>query len=391
MSLESLCIAAMEEGRSVDLSGVYYEPEYRRATPGYYIFLAGLAKLLQTRQVLEIGTYFGGATQALSRGAPAESRIVTVDIADYAGKLLAQCRNVYRVRGDSLAEPIRRHVMQHFYLPIDVLFIDSIHDFESVFQNIATYAQIAPYLILLDDIYLSPSMEKAWKSLCQLYPLNFDASELCRRSCGFGVLSTTADMVDVECRRNLPEEYSRVCGKVFKEQHGLWRLFRPDKLVPPWRRWAVDILCLDKSQNLEVFDIGAGAGLWGWLLKEMGHNVTLSDCRGIIPILDGPYDAAVAALGFPSPLSLKVERQTPLRLPEKYDIISSLGAAFYAGWQPEDWEFFILDVVKWLRPGGRVFMELNTAGLAAAPFAILKNIPIPTHHAWYENNLLVLW
>jgi cyclopropane fatty-acyl-phospholipid synthase-like methyltransferase len=150
------------------------------------------------------------------------------------------------------------------------------------------------------------------------------------------------------------------------------------------KTWATN---LSLRENSLVFDIGAGSGLWCWVLKNQGHIVTPSN-PPVKRELDQKYRQACAALGFNHCFDFRVEKFEPMDLPQKYDLISALKAAFYEGWGRDEWRFFLADVVKYLVAGGQVFLLLNYTGEAREPLKELRNLSLPTGWFWESRTIL---
>lgn len=188
---------ANEDGRRIDLSGCYYEP-HRSEPEEYYHYLAGLVRVFRAIRVLEIGTQFGGSIKSMIRGVPTdrikEAKFVTVDITDLnrEGFMSFPDNLLKRVRGDA-AEPSTVDKVGALFgdEPIDLLFIDSDHNYRSTGQQINLYAnRLQPRLLVLDDIRLNHSMRELWTDLVSLMGDRcFDASQLVRRGvAGFGAI-----------------------------------------------------------------------------------------------------------------------------------------------------------------------------------------------------------
>ncbi len=197
MTLQEICTNAIQTGRDIDLAGCDYGPHKRTnqhlGIQPYYYFLAGLVRSLGLRNILEIGTSFGGSILAMSRGCGIETpgvRLVTVDKVDIAGEPLISQKKITRLLGDSLAEATLKQVQKHLSAPIDLLYIDSKHSREHVLGNITNYGKaLRPRLIVLDDIHLNEEMEGIWAELKAQYGERaYDVSGLAERACGFGVI-----------------------------------------------------------------------------------------------------------------------------------------------------------------------------------------------------------
>jgi len=198
--LEILCENAMRAGRQIDLTGCSYgmrflKKEFVEAPVGYYFFLAGLVRTLDLKRVLELGTHWGGAIMSMWRGLRdpnnPENQLVTVDIACKNAEGFTSYPKIKRITGDSFNRSVLEQVVESFYRPIDLLFVDTEHEYRRTYRSVATYAnRLAPRFVLLDDIHFNRSMERFWFDLKRsLGDRAFDASRLCNReNAGFGVV-----------------------------------------------------------------------------------------------------------------------------------------------------------------------------------------------------------
>jgi SAM-dependent methyltransferase len=126
-------------------------------------------------------------------------------------------------------------------------------------------------------------------------------------------------------------------------------------------------LGLHRQLGYSIVDLGTGPGFFIAVSKHLGH-----DCIG----LDLPNDRLSAETvrryeAFLKVLDCESERRTlavepfqPLNLPERVDLITAGLVCFneYPSgrlWSRAEWEFFLSDVATYLKPGGRVFLELN--------------------------------
>jgi SAM-dependent methyltransferase len=119
-------------------------------------------------------------------------------------------------------------------------------------------------------------------------------------------------------------------------------------------------LNLHRSPPGDVLDIGCGGGFFLFILKHLGHRGLGLDTDEI------PLFADLVDL-------LHVDRNIhevrPFqRLPDlgrKFDWITSFSTAFHGvegqswRWGVPEWEFFVADLQRHLRPGGRIFFGLN--------------------------------
>ena len=195
-----VCKQAMAEGLKIDLKGCSYGettgccPFIHRPT-NYYHFLAGFIRTQRMKDILEIGTHFGGSIMSMSRGLSErhipESTLVTVDIISKNEDGFKAYPRVKRVRGDSLSEKAVAEATGCFKGPIDLLYIDSVHEYEHTRNNMDIYGEkLDPKYVILDDIRQCASMRELWKDVVKKFgEMAFDASEISiRKGAGFGVI-----------------------------------------------------------------------------------------------------------------------------------------------------------------------------------------------------------
>ena len=122
----------------------------------------------------------------------------------------------------------------------------------------------------------------------------------------------------------------------------------------------VQDLNLHRQTPRDVLDIGCGGGFFLFILQQLGHRPLGLDVDEI------PLFADLVDL-------LEVERRIyAVRafepMPDfgrKFDWITSFSTAFHGvegqewRWGVPEWEFFIDDLKRHLRPGGRIFFGLN--------------------------------
>ncbi len=221
--VETLCEAAMDAGRGIDLAGCAYGPRFLTAgfletPPDYYRLLAGLVRTLDLRRVVELGTHWGGAIMAMWHGlrdpASAANRLVTVDVALKNVDGFRRYPHIRRITGDGLDDRVLDEIARFVEPPVDVVFVDAEHDYRRTRHAIAVYAsRLAPRFMILDDIHLNHSMDRLWRDVRGVFGERaFDASRLCdRERCGFGI-------VQWDPRVRWPERYGHLVG--------YWRLRR---------------------------------------------------------------------------------------------------------------------------------------------------------------------
>jgi len=200
VSLKNICKDAMGVGTKIDLSDCPYGQttgscSFIKRPTNYYFFLAGFVKLLKLTHILEIGTNFGGSIMSISKGLHKDdiekSRLVTVDITRKNDEGFRKYPHIIRIQGDSLKEDTARKISAHFDKSIDLIYIDSVHEYEHTKKNIDIYAKrLKPSYLILDDIRQCDGMKRLWSELTQNFKENaFDASDISiRKGAGFGVI-----------------------------------------------------------------------------------------------------------------------------------------------------------------------------------------------------------
>jgi SAM-dependent methyltransferase len=116
---------------------------------------------------------------------------------------------------------------------------------------------------------------------------------------------------------------------------------------------------LDYAPPSSILDIGCGAGYFLYICKTLGHQVLGLDMdsfpmfRELTRMLEVPRVIA------------RVDPFRPLpKFDRKFDVITAHLICFNAHksdklWGPEEWGFFLNDLASHLKPGGRVWLELN--------------------------------
>ena len=199
-NLKSICEQAMKVGLKIDLTGCNYGETtgsryFLKRPTNYYYFLAGLVRSQKMARVLEIGTHFGGSIMSMSRGLDKEdmlkSKFVTVDIQYKNQDGFKEYSRIERITGDSLDENVIERVRKRFDVPIDLLYIDSLHEYEHTKKNIEIYAaMLDPRYIVLDDIRQCDSMRELWSMLTLKFKeAALDISDIIvRKGAGFGII-----------------------------------------------------------------------------------------------------------------------------------------------------------------------------------------------------------
>lgn len=122
-------------------------------------------------------------------------------------------------------------------------------------------------------------------------------------------------------------------------------------------------LRLHRCSPQSVFDLGCGGGFFLFVLQQLGHS-----CLGL-DIDEYPLFTELLHL-------FRVERRVwtirphePLPdLGRKFDLITAFSIDFNREskrdwwWGPSEWAFFLDDLNRHLKPGGRIFLGLNPKG-----------------------------
>ena len=168
-----------------------------RPSPEYF-FLAGIACSWGCRRVLEVGTHMGGSILAIRKGiGEALDQIVTIDPTDLSDPVLASHPEIKKVQGSASDPTVISQVVELFGgNAIDLLYVDAFHDYEHTIQHYATFfTLLRPRVVVLDDIFLNPSMRKMWLDIRRTSPQETSdttvvSNEIRNLSAGFGVRIT---------------------------------------------------------------------------------------------------------------------------------------------------------------------------------------------------------
>ena len=199
-NLRTICERAMSVGTDIDLSDCHYGEttgpcSFLKRPTNYYFFLAGLVRAQRLTRILEIGTNCGGSIMAISEGLYKDdivkSRIVTVDITCKNEDGFNKYPHIKRIQGDSLSNEVVEKAVKSFDGEVDLIYIDSLHEYEHTKNNIDIYAgKLNPRYLVLDDIRQCDDMRRLWSELKEKFEDNaFDASGVSiRKGAGLGVI-----------------------------------------------------------------------------------------------------------------------------------------------------------------------------------------------------------
>ena len=120
-------------------------------------------------------------------------------------------------------------------------------------------------------------------------------------------------------------------------------------------------LKLDAAAPQQILDLGCGAGFFLFLAKQSGHL-----CVGV-DVGDYPLSNELIQLFGIERLTWRIRAFEPLpELGRQFDLITAFSAAFNRnedetrGWTLDEWEFFLNDLNRHLRPGGQILLEINS-------------------------------
>ena len=174
--LKTTCEKALKEGSAISMQDIVYGPAHWEQSgvlskaPRYYNFLAGFVRAMAIRKIVEVGTWYGGSTQALHRGLCGKGTIVTVDVCLYNPDGLKLLEGVTRITGDAASHDTLQSILQHIEPPIDLLYLDGDHRYESNRDIINRCAPVLrPQWVIMDDIHWQWSMERLWAQVLKYH------------------------------------------------------------------------------------------------------------------------------------------------------------------------------------------------------------------------------
>jgi SAM-dependent methyltransferase len=123
----------------------------------------------------------------------------------------------------------------------------------------------------------------------------------------------------------------------------------------------IEELKLDRVDQKQILDLGCGAGFFLFLAKQLGHS-----CVGL-DVGDYPLSNELIALFGIDRLTWRISAFEPLPdFGRQFDLITAFSAAFNRngdetrGWTVDEWEFFLNDLDRHLKPGGEILLEINS-------------------------------
>lgn len=121
----------------------------------------------------------------------------------------------------------------------------------------------------------------------------------------------------------------------------------------------VQDLNLHRSAPCDILDLGCGGGYFLYVSQQLGHR-----CLGFDLDWFPLYTELIELFGVERRLG-EIKAFEPLPdLGRKFDWITAFSTGFNRRsdktlWGPVEWEFFLNDLTKYLKPGGHVFFGLN--------------------------------
>jgi SAM-dependent methyltransferase len=123
----------------------------------------------------------------------------------------------------------------------------------------------------------------------------------------------------------------------------------------------VQELKLDGAAPKQILDLGCGAGFFLFLAKQSGHS-----CVGL-DVGDYPLSNELIELFGIYKLTWRIRAFDALPdFGRQFDLITAFSAAFNRnadetrGWTPDEWDFFMNDLNRHLKPGGQILLEINS-------------------------------
>jgi SAM-dependent methyltransferase len=136
----------------------------------------------------------------------------------------------------------------------------------------------------------------------------------------------------------------------------------------PFNVQRVADLGLHTSPGMKILDIGAGPGYFLAAARAFGHDAFGVDVPEsfFTDVERRVYSELLAAFGNAARVSpLLIESFVPLPYDRgSFDLISAFWICFNrhrlpGEWGADEWRFFVEDARRVLRPGGRLYLELN--------------------------------
>ena len=132
--------------------------------------------------------------------------------------------------------------------------------------------------------------------------------------------------------------------------------------ITPWMKTNIERvqdLHLQQSAPQDILDLGCGGGYFLYICQQLGHR-----CLGLDIDWFPLYSELIDLFGVERRI-WEIKTLEPLPdLGRKFDWITAFSTGFNRKpdrtlWGPPEWEFFLNDLKRHLKPGGHVFIGLN--------------------------------
>ncbi len=180
----------IEVGKEIDLSDcwygiTFYNQEFLKAPSPEYYFLAGFVKSMKLRNILELGTHYGGSISSMYKATEGKGKLVTIDINNLSNKRINP--NIIKIKGSSFDRKTIKKVFKEFK-EVDLIYFDSIIRFKSVLENIRIYTKLNPKYLIINAIFYNDSMKKLWDKLTKEFKDRAHIVEIEDKPSGLGII-----------------------------------------------------------------------------------------------------------------------------------------------------------------------------------------------------------
>jgi SAM-dependent methyltransferase len=116
---------------------------------------------------------------------------------------------------------------------------------------------------------------------------------------------------------------------------------------------------LDLARPKQILDLGCGAGYFLYIAQLLGHSGVGLDMDRL------PMFREITRLLGVRRIVQRIQAFRPLpKFGQKFDVVTAFMICFNNHkmpglWGVPEWEFFLNDLAKYLKPGGRIWLELN--------------------------------
>lgn len=187
MTIDELVTIANMAGVDKPLDVPHLDALFQEAPSAiYYRFIFHLIQYMQPSLAVELGIWYGRCTAHMA-AAQKNCRVVAVDCSIMAEAVenTKPYANVELIAGRSTQPEL---LCRFDDKSIDLLFIDTTHDFDQVTTELRTWhGKIKPGgVVLIDDISENQSMVRAWDAIKDMFPNSVSLPHL--HHSGFGAI-----------------------------------------------------------------------------------------------------------------------------------------------------------------------------------------------------------